>query len=355
MEFLELTNAFPDPVLIVDRNMHIIGANGAAKSWYNVDLIGQSLYAFVRQPNALACIRRARESGGSCETRISELRHEADTDLRFYVKPIKLHNNGAEVLLITLLDVTDISEAELVRRDFVANVSHELRSPLTSLCGFIETLKSSDLQNAELCRRFLDIMDEEAKRMSRLIDDLLSLSKVEAQERVRPSDMVCCSELLQETVDSISRAEEVDTSRICLQCPREALVYGDREQLIQVFHNLIENALKYSPSDSRVDIAVKHSRMGNSGRRGEIRVEVRDRGTGFEAVHVPRITERFYRIDKHRSRQVGGTGLGLAIVKHIVNRHRGQLYISSEPGSGSTFAVALPLAEVQQQSDTLLS
>lgn len=230
-----------------------------------------------------------------------------------------------------------------MRRDFVANVSHELRSPLTVLSGFIETLQGPARDDASARERFLAIMAQEARRMNRLVSDLLSLSRLEANERIRPRERVVPAEVLRATVAALRPL--IEDSGIQLEiddATAEASVPGDRDQLVQVFHNLVENAIKYGGAGGRVTVTLRtHPRW--PGILGEaLSVCVADAGEGVDPIHLPRLTERFYRVDSHRSRQMGGTGLGLAIVKHIVNRHRGRLAIDSERGRGSRFTVILP-------------
>ncbi|MDH3264904.1 MAG: ATP-binding protein, partial [Paracoccaceae bacterium] len=227
-----------------------------------------------------------------------------------------------------------------------ANVSHELKTPLTALLGFIETLRGSAREDAAARERFLEIMAREAERMNRLVSDLLSLNRVESEERVRPTGRVEMGALLgsvRSALRPLARERGVE-----IEIAGEAggiWVPGDGDQLTQVFTNLVENAVKYAASGKLVTLTVAREEREPALRGPAVRVAVIDRGEGFDPAHIPRLTERFYRIDSHRSREQGGTGLGLAIVKHIVNRHRGRLRIESAPGQGSRFTVTLPLAE----------
>ena len=240
-----------------------------------------------------------------------------------------------------------------MRRDFVANVSHELKTPLTSVLGFIETLRGPARDDVETRDRFLGIMEVEARRMNRMVQDLLSLSRVEGQERMRPSDRVDLGRVIRGAVSTLRPVAESAGNALDVRLPEEVRpVSGDPDQLTQVFLNLIENALKYGGAGRPVLVEVTEGE-GAGGLRGPwICASVHDRGEGIDPRHLPRLTERFYRVDNHRSRAMGGTGLGLAIVKHIVNRHRGRLKITSEPGQGSRFAVYLPRqAAAQSPSD----
>jgi two-component system phosphate regulon sensor histidine kinase PhoR len=244
-----------------------------------------------------------------------------------------------------------------MRRDFVANVSHELRTPLTAVLGFIETLRGPARNDPAAQDRFLSIMEDEARRMNRLVSDLLSLSRVEAAERMRPSEVVDLGAVLEGTVAAMRPTAELSGNEIVLSVEpsingaaagegteTRSLILGDRDQLMQVFLNLTENALKYGGPNRPVDLSLSREDGSGSLKGKVIRVDVTDRGDGVDPQHVPRLTERFYRVDTHRSRAMGGTGLGLAIVKHIVNRHRGRLRIASEKGKGSTFSVLFPEA-----------
>ena len=245
-------------------------------------------------------------------------------------------------VILSLRDVSHIEEAERMRSDFVANVSHELRSPLTALSGFIETLKGPASNDDEARERFLDIMEREAARMERLIDDLLSLSKIEVNRNVRPRESIDLTAIMHDVRDIISLKVARNKADITYKFVDDPVpVQGDADQLVQIIQNLIENALKYA---GEAPIYVEQTLLENApGVLGKaVRIDIKDNGGGIAPEHLPRLTERFYRVDIGRSRGAGGTGLGLAIVKHIVNRHRGRLEIKSKLGEGSTFSVVLP-------------
>jgi two-component system phosphate regulon sensor histidine kinase PhoR len=235
-----------------------------------------------------------------------------------------------------------------MRADFVANVSHELRTPLTSLIGFIETLRGPAREDAEAQERFLKIMEEQSHRMSRLVDDLLSLSRIELQEHTAPSSRSDIGQILH----SVASTLELEAARrgMRVEIAAEALppVIGERDELTQVFQNLLDNAVKYGEDNTVIRVSARPLAKGGAGERrlgrAGIKVSVFNEGEGIEREHIPRLTERFYRVDSRRSRRLGGTGLGLAIVKHIINRHRGVLEIESRPNEGATFAVYLPSA-----------
>ena len=240
-------------------------------------------------------------------------------------------------------DITDLEQSSQIRRDFVANVSHELRTPLTALLGFIETLRGAARDDPAARERFLGIMEREAGRMNRLVRDLLHLSRVEGEERVRPTETVDVSALISMAVMALKPLADAASVRVQITGETGPIrVPADPDQLTQVFHNLIENAIKYGASGKLVNIVITRDPREESLRAPAVRIEVIDQGDGIEQVHLPRLTERFYRVDSHRSREKGGTGLGLAIVKHIVNRHRGRFRIESELGKGSVFTVILP-------------
>jgi two-component system phosphate regulon sensor histidine kinase PhoR len=239
--------------------------------------------------------------------------------------------------VVHLIDRTGSYAADKIRIDFVANASHELRTPLASILGFIETLREGAGDDPDTRDRFLKIMFGEATRMRRLVDDLMSLSRIEAEKYREPDQIVRLGELVEEVraeVTSIADARAADLVTAIADAPP---IKGDRAQLSQVLHNLVGNAMKYGRPGTPVTVELRHD--GGA----MLRLSVRDEGDGIAAEHLPRLTERFYRVDSGRSRQAGGTGLGLSIVKHIVERHRGRLDIASVPGRGTTVTVLLPV------------
>ncbi len=248
-----------------------------------------------------------------------------------------------DYILIVLRDLTEERRLERLRADFVANASHELRTPLASVLGFIETIQGPARNDPAARERFLDIMLTQARRMSRLIDDLLSLSRVELNEHVRPTDTVDLVALIAQLRDTLGPGAAEQGVTIEVNAGEPALnVLGDQDELFRLFENLVQNAVKYGATGKRVEVTLESE--GRDGRPTEAVVTVRDFGPGIPAEHLPRLTERFYRVDVASSRDKGGTGLGLALVKHIVNRHRGKLVIASPPGQGAAFTVRLELA-----------
>ncbi|HXQ07871.1 MAG TPA: ATP-binding protein, partial [Bradyrhizobium sp.] len=244
-------------------------------------------------------------------------------------------------MLMTFHDQTPLRRVEEMRADFVANASHELRTPLAALSGFIDTLQGPARDDAKARERFLGIMHTQATRMARLIDDLLSLSRVELSAHVRPDTVVDIVPIIRQVVDGLEPLAGDRQVAIDIQLPdRPVVIAGDREELLRLFENLIENALKYGASGGKIIVSLTSAMSGEG--LPEIRVMVRDFGPGIAPEHLPRLTERFYRVDVGDSRAQGGTGLGLSLVKHIVNRHRGRLLIESVPKNGATFTACFP-------------
>ena len=337
----QIAAAVPHPALLVSDDDLILAANSATGPLFGETIEGRRLITVLRQPSVLDAIEGCRRSNRAQETRY--LTGNAQQDVTYRVSCARLDMPGLRGVLAVFEDTTDLEQAGQMRRDFVANVSHELRTPLTALLGFIETLQGPARDDAAARERFLAIMAREADRMNRLVQDLLSLSHVEAQERQRPAERLDVVELVRSTRRSLAQLAERGAVHFEETMPGTAVtVPGDADQLRQVFTNLIENAIKYGGHDCTVGLTIEGPAEGLGLRGKAVRITVSDSGPGFDPVHIPRLTERFYRVDSHRSRQMGGTGLGLAIVKHIVNRHRGRLRIESEPGQGSRFRVILP-------------
>ncbi|MEM8732319.1 MAG: ATP-binding protein [Pseudomonadota bacterium] len=340
----DLLAGLPLPAVLIDQSERIVSANTPALTLLGQQIVGRHFATILRQPKVLevieACLRDRRPR------RAQHLTNDGAQDRLFevtcrYVNGIGAVNAGA--LLISFQDVTHLEQAGKMRRDFVANVSHELRTPLTAIMGFIETLRGPARDDAEARERFLEIMEGEASRMNRLVGDLLSLSRVEEEEFIRPKDKVDLSAILASTLRSVRPLAEEAGVSLSLAAPEsEVVVMGDADQLQQVFTNLISNALTYASEGKSVHLSLTTSDRDPAVRAPAARVKVIDKGPGIDPVHLPRLTERFYRADSHRSRDLGGTGLGLAIVKHIINRHRGRLRVESELGKGSAFTVILP-------------
>ncbi|HLT76700.1 MAG TPA: phosphate regulon sensor histidine kinase PhoR [Ferrovibrio sp.] len=332
-----ILNALPDPVLLLDSRRQIARANFAARKFFGNEMIGHDLAVVLRHPAVLEAADSVLH--GESGLASAELTQPAPDGRSFSLRVAALPaGQGDTAAVLTLHDVTALRRAEEMRADFVANASHELRTPLASLVGFIETLLGPARDDEEARIRFLGIMRDQAARMSRLIQDLLSLSQIEMRAHERPSEPVALAPLLRDTAAALQ--PQAGARNITLQLDLDEslpAVRGARDELLQVFQNLIDNAIKYGRPDTAVEIHLR--------RRDQdwLEIAVRDHGEGIPRDHLPRLTERFYRVDSARSRDLGGTGLGLAIVKHILNRHRGRLVIESEVGEGSIFSVRLPI------------
>jgi two-component system phosphate regulon sensor histidine kinase PhoR len=329
-----ILRGLPMPAMLVAGEDRIADCNAGALALFGDAVVGRNPAMAVRTPGVLEAITQATRRGGVHEVRMT-LRREGQEQ----VFQVTVSGQGDGLALAVFRDVSEEEKAGAMRRDFVANVSHELRTPLTALMGFIETLKHAARDDPKARDMFLGIMEQEAGRMNRLVRDLLQLSRVEAEERVRPRGEVELRPLLEGVISSLKSVAARTGDRVDLTGD-PVVVPGDHDQLTQVFSNLIENALKYGREGQvvRVSLSPEETVRGPA-----VRVEVADEGEGIDPVHLPRLTERFYRVDTHRSREMGGTGLGLAIVKHIVSRHRGWLRVESVVGEGSRFSVVLPL------------
>jgi len=336
-----LLAAVPLPLVLIDAGARLAAANAAAREILGEALLGRHFGLTIRQPALLAAIEAGLRQGQAGQARFGG--GGAVPEVSYLVSVTPLADDGRQGVLCAFQDVTEQEQIGQLRRDFVANVSHELRTPLTALAGFIETLKGAARDDAVARARFLDIMEREAGRMQRLVHDLLQLSKVEAEERLRPTGAVDLAGVIKAVVATLRPLAEAAAVEVAITGADGPLTLpADSDQLTQVFQNLIENAVKYGHPGKLVTVAVSVIERDPLLRAQALRVDVTDRGEGIAPEHLPRLTERFYRVDSHRSREMGGTGLGLAIVKHIVNRHRGRLVIASEPGKGSTFSVILP-------------
>lgn len=336
-----MARAVPDPFVVLDAAGNVITVNDPAAVVLGRVSVGEHLSQYIRAPQVLQAISAAVETGHDQE--VSYERRTGAPRL-FNVKvtligigPIARGAPGTPAIAVFLRDLTAQNNLERMRVDFVANASHELRTPLTSLTGYIETLQGPAREDVAARDKFLACMLEQAHRMRRLIDDLLSLSSIEMNLHLSPSDPVDMSDVARYSGELLSNQAQQAGCEIRIEAPSGLMVAGDRDQLVQVCHNLLENALKYGSSDRGIDVKVKRNAQGN-----RIELSVIDTGVGISAQHLPRLTERFYRVNTQASRSTGGTGLGLAIVKHIALRHRGRLDVRSVEGKGSTFTLDLP-------------
>lgn len=342
-----------DPLLLLDGEMRIVGANDAARRLFGRELRGRSLAQVLRDPDLLDGVDSALREGEGRTVGLT-LTTPVACDFMAGVQPLPRTAPDGTALIVSLHDVTDLRRAEQMRADFAANASHEIRTPLAALIGFIETLRGPAKGDAEAADRFLAIMQEQAQRMARLVEDLLSLARIEVNEHQPPTGRVDLGRL----VERVTATFELQAARRKIKIALEVedglpMVLGETDELTQLIQNLIDNALKYGRPGGSVRVSLRKvdrppaqflSGAASGGRERAVLVEVRDEGEGIAREHLSRLTERFYRVDPARSRSAGGTGLGLAIVKHIVSRHRGALTIESELGVGSVFSVHLRLA-----------
>ena len=328
--------ALADPALIVDpTSLRVASANAAARGLLGPRVIGEPLAVALRHPAVLDAVQAARDSREPVEQEVTGIGRQEG------IYQLRVATTG-NCLLLVFSDISAARLAERMRVDFVANASHELRTPLATILGFVETLQGPAAKDEGARTRFLDIMAREANRMTRLIDDLLSLSRIELDKYVRPVTPLELWPLLEEVGRTLAMRLEADRRTLAIEAPDDLpRVVGDRDQILQVLHNLVSNALKYGRSGT--PIRLRAERLDRPHR--QVRISVTDEGEGIPPEHLPRLTERFYRVDNSRSRSLGGTGLGLAIVKHIVQRHRGQLSVESKVGAGTTVSFTLPQIE----------
>jgi two-component system, OmpR family, phosphate regulon sensor histidine kinase PhoR len=337
----------PDPAVLLDRAGRVIHLNAAAAQLAPALRKNEFAQFALRSPEILTALREAIAT--TEPRRATYLDHRpVDRWIELIISPVQVPTvfDGSEkCMLMTFHDQTALRRVEEMRADFVANASHELRTPLAALSGFIDTLQGPARDDPKARERFLGIMQAQATRMARLIDDLLSLSRVELSAQVRPDTVVDIVPIIRQVADGLeplARERQVAVEIVLPATP--VVIAGDREELLRLFENLVENALKYGASGGKVMVSVTAAEPGEA--MPEVRAVVRDFGPGIAPEHLPRLTERFYRVDVGDSRAQGGTGLGLSLVKHIVNRHRGRLLIESVPNEGAVFTVCFPQPKV---------
>jgi two-component system phosphate regulon sensor histidine kinase PhoR len=327
----EMFERLPDPLLLLDETGRAVFANAAMRAAVGADYRRKPLSVLLREPS----IQQAVETVGPGEAPVT-MEFSIPVPIERHFQAYVSRSAQAPLTFVLLHDLTAIKRTERMRADFVANASHELRTPLAAVSGFIDTLRGHARDDEQAREQFLGIMSVEAQRMRRLIEDLLSLTRIELNEHVPPSARVDLEPVVRSAAAAL--APLAKSENISLQISAEPglpPVLGDRDELTQLFQNLMHNAIKYGRSGGHVWVVL-------APKGGMVSVAVRDDGEGIPREAIPRLTERFYRVDVKRSREKGGTGLGLAIVKHIVNRHNGRLQIESEAGAGSTFTVLLP-------------
>jgi len=340
----QLIGGFPNAAIVLDRESRVIAFNEAATGVAPALRRGEPALIALRMPDLVDAIRRAAKRGEQQRVEFFE-RVPLDRWFEAFVTPLRLSTGtgtAADVLLMVFNDLTPLRRVEEMRADFIANASHELRTPLAALLGFIETLQGTAKDDSVAREKFLAIMQGQATRMARLIDDLLSLSRIELNVHLQPNTPVDLAPIVRQVVDGLQTLARDRGVEIKVSTPADTLmVLGDRDELIRALENLVENALKYGAAGKRLDITL--ARAQTRGGAPEARLAVRDYGPGISPEHLPRLTERFYRVDVADSRAQGGTGLGLALVKHVLNRHGGRLTIESILGQGAAFTMHLPL------------
>ncbi|MCR6733333.1 MAG: ATP-binding protein [Afipia sp.] len=345
-----LVGGMPDAAVLLDRAGRVLHFNVAASQLAPALRKNELALFALRSPEIIAALRDAIATRQPQRASYVD-RVPIDRWMELIVTPLSLPTafGGSEYcILMTFHDQTPLRRVEEMRADFVANASHELRTPLAALSGFIDTLQGPARDDAKARERFLGIMHAQATRMARLIDDLLSLSRVELSAHVRPEKMVDVVPLVRQVVDGLEPLASERQVAIEVELPDAPVnVAGDSEELLRLLENLIENGLKYGASGGRVVVTLSEPAPGDAA--GEVRLAVRDFGPGIAPEHLPRLTERFYRVDVGDSRAQGGTGLGLSLVKHILNRHRGRLLIESVPGQGATFTACFPAAKAAEK------
>lgn len=338
-----VVGGMPDPAVLLDRAGRVLHFNAAAAQLAPALRRNEFAQFALRSPEIIAALREA--IANTEVRRTTYLDHvPGDRWMELVVTPVMVPTafGGADhLILMTFHDQTPLRRVEEMRADFVANASHELRTPLAALSGFIDTLQGPARDDAKARERFLGIMHTQATRMARLIDDLLSLSRVELSAHVRPDVMIDLVPIIRQVTDSLEMLASERQVTIESDLPSTSvMIAGDREELLRLSENLIENALKYGASGGRVIVSLKQDVAADMGL--EVRFQVRDFGPGIAPEHLPRLTERFYRVDVGDSRAQGGTGLGLSLVRHILIRHRGRLLVESVLKQGATFTACFP-------------
>jgi two-component system, OmpR family, phosphate regulon sensor histidine kinase PhoR len=332
----------PEPILVIDDTRAILRGNAAARTLFHGDADGRGAGAMLDHKEVVQAAASV-FSGHGRQVVDVKLSGPTDRHLRAQIELLPDYHAARPTALLTVTDLTEVKRAEQLRADFVANASHELRTPLSVLLGFIETLTGPAADDPAAQREFLGIMQQQATRMARLVDDLLSLSKIELTEHAAPTRRVQVAEVVGPIARALDlRAADRGMAIELIVAPNLPPVPGEPDELAQLVQNLIDNAIKYAKPGTTITVTVGLSTKLAHG----VMFRVRDRGEGIAKRHLARLTERFYRVDKARSSGMSGTGLGLAIVKHVVNRHNGLLEIESKVGRGSRFSVHLPAGSV---------
>jgi len=340
----EVLECLDDPLLLLDAGGRVIFANRSSAAFVGAGPERKHISAVLRTPELLEAVERILD-GADAETIAFSIPVPVQRHYEASVGRTGSGDRRSAPILVQVRDLTATRRAEELRADFVANASHELRTPLAAVSGFIDTLRGHAKNDPDAREKFLEIMNQEARRMRRLIDDLLSLTRIELNEHNPPAGVLDVVSVVRDASLVLSPIAQADGIAVSIGPAQPHLVIGDKDELTQVFQNLIHNAIKYGRDKGEVRVRFGRAATGSKrGGAGQVFVAIEDEGEGIPREAIPRLTERFYRVDVKRSRERGGTGLGLAIVKHILNRHHGRLQVESTPGAGSTFTVFLPAA-----------
>ncbi len=334
-------NILSDPFIILDEKTNIIFANNLAKNEFSELTIGNPISFYLRNPDLVLALEKLMKSG---QAQNIEMHQSVPNEKYFEISIAFFKNHKSSVsskvkIMLMLHDVSKQKRSDAMRSDFIANASHELRTPLTSLIGFIETLQGSGANDKAVREKFLKIMENQAGRMSKLIDDLLSLSRIEQSQHVKPSEQVDLSKIISGVIETLQNQTKIAGLKIILDIKNQpAIITGDEDELFEAFENLIDNAIKYGEGAEHIEVNLAQI---NDNPDFDYRLNIIDFGQGIGAKHLPRLTERFYRVNAQSSKKKKGTGLGLAIVKHILNRHGATMNITSKKGKGTNVEVLL--------------
>lgn len=343
----EILDHLPNPVVMVNRSRTVTGYNQAAKSLFHHLETGSDLTRYIRDPQLLDAFEDV--ASGQQDLKHTEFILASDAQRHFDVLTARLPAQaGNRNFVLSFSDLTELRKVEQMRADFAADAGHELRTPLSVLLGFIETLEGPAKGDPDALDQFLPVMRDQAQRMQHLVEDLLSLAKIELNEHTPPSGDCEVAAIIEKVSKGLKvKADAKDMNIRITSDLSDTSTVGEEKELVQVFQNLIDNAVKYGHANTDVEIDIRLAKnppaaLARFRHNRIMAVSIRDHSDGIAREHLPRLTERFYRVDTARSRAVGGTGLGLAIVKHLVQRHRGTMTIDSEQGKGSVFTVYLP-------------
>jgi two-component system phosphate regulon sensor histidine kinase PhoR len=346
---LELLDFVKDLVLIFDSRRCLTWMNNSATDVFGKHVTGEDFVKIIRDPRAITTLNKVIEKEGNNLSGYLTIAAPVEQQFEFQVNELSPELREFGQVIILLRDVTAITEANEFRSEFIANLSHELRSPLSSLSGFIETLLGPAKDDDGVRVKFLKLMENEARRMSNLIDDLLSLSKLEAEEHIPPSDSVDINALATSVITVARQRAAVHGMEIHLTAGSDIPeIIGDIDELRRVIRNLVDNAIAYGRENSIIRVSINSVASVYPSNRPGVSLSVYNEGEGIKGEDIPRLTERFFRTDKARSRETGGTGLGLAIVKHAINRHRGDFVIQSTLGKDATFTFSIPFSNNQK-------